>query len=265
MSYTFDNNIVQHNKLALLHNSKDIFFCKTDYLQSLFEDLASYTTPVTLITGNSDYAITDDMVNMAPSCVKLWFGQAMNSDNLIATALPYGLENSEHNILGERHGYGHPGGIKKVEIAITPPKKTPTKLVYANFSIHTYKGRDRVAQLCRDAPHITYDCGNFRTNDSYEEFVDNVLDHQMVVCPRGNAPAETHRFWEVLYMNRIPIIKLNKGNSSFVELPVIVLNDWNQLKDTVFLTEELKRVKNNPTRMLDMSYWADLILKKHEN
>ena len=117
------NNIVQHNKLALLHNNEDIFFCKTDYLQSLFEELANYTTPITLITGNSDYAITDEMVNMAPSCVKLWFGQVMNSDNPIATALPFGIENSEHCILGEKQGYGHPGGAKKVGIAITPQRK----------------------------------------------------------------------------------------------------------------------------------------------
>ena len=265
MSYTFDNNIVQHNKLALLHNNKDIFFCKTDHLQSLFEYLASYTTPITLITGNSDYAITDEMINMAPSCVKLWFGQVMNSDNPIATALPFGIENSEHCILGEMQGYGHPGGAKKVEIAITPPKKTPTKLVYANFSIWTNKERDRVAQLCRDSPHITYDCAHIRTLDSYEEFVDNVLDHQMVVCPEGNAPAETHRFWEVLYMGRTPIIKYNKGLSSFTELPVIVLSDWNQLEDITFLEEELKRVKNNPTRMLNMSYWADKIIRTSQD
>ena len=86
----------------------------------------------------------------------------------------------------------------------------------------------------------------------------------MVVCPRGNAPAETHRFWEVLYMNRVPIIKLNQGNRYFTELPVIVLDDWQQLKDKSFLDTEWERVKDNSKEMLDMLYWEKLIQNEHE-
>jgi hypothetical protein len=81
----------------------------------------------------------------------------------------------------------------------------------------------------------------------------------MAVCPRGNAPADTHRFWEVLYMNRVPIIKLNQGNKYFTELPVIILDDWQQLKDKSFLDSEWERVKDNPKEMLDMLYWEKLI------
>ena len=81
----------------------------------------------------------------------------------------------------------------------------------------------------------------------------------MIVCPRGNAPAETHRFWEVLYLGRIPIIKKNKGNSFFLELPVIALEDWEQLADLEFINSEYEKVKNNSKEMLKMSYWEKVI------
>jgi hypothetical protein len=60
-------------------------------------------------------------------------------------------------------------------------------------------------------------------------------------------------------MNRVPIIKLNQGNKYFTELPVIVLDDWQQLKDKDHLDSEWERVKDNPKEMIDMLYWEELI------
>jgi len=81
-------NVIQHNKVAHLHNDKDIIFCKTDYLEVLFYNLRDCKDNVTLITGNSDYAITNEIVSKAPPCVKLWFGQAMNSNWDICRSIP---------------------------------------------------------------------------------------------------------------------------------------------------------------------------------
>ena len=66
-------------------------------------------------------------------------------------------------------------------------------------------------------------------------------------------------------MNRVPIIKLNQGNKYFTELPVIVLDDWQQLKDKSFLDSEWERVKDNSKEMLDMLYWEKLIQNEYEN
>ncbi|HHZ95078.1 MAG TPA: hypothetical protein EYN67_05860 [Flavobacteriales bacterium] len=259
MSHIFDNNIIQHNKLAHLHNDKDIFFCKTDYLPQLFNALKNYDTKVTLITGNSDYAITDSLVDSAPACIVRWFGQCINTDHPMVTPLPYGLENSEHCILGEFQGYGHPGGKLKLEVVSNPPIKNPTKDVYANFSLTTYAGRANVSEICKRGVHITYDVEPVCVHRPYIDFVDKIIDHKMVICPRGNAPAETHRFWEVLYLGRVPIVKYKKGLSSFTSLPVIALDDWDNLLDLEFLQTQYEKVKNNNRDMLKMSYWIDLI------
>ena len=256
-------NVIQHNKVAHLHNDKDIIFCKTDYLEVLFYNLRDCKDNVTLITGNSDYAITNDIVSKAPPCIKLWFGQAMNSTWGICRSLPYGIENSEHCILGQNQGYGHPGATYKLAVMENPPIITPTKSVYANFSRTSYSGRPRVADICKKLSYITYDIDEVVTVKPYASFVSNILDHKMVVCPRGNAPAETHRFWEVLYLGRVPIVKYKFGLCSFTDLPVIVLSDWDQLQDEEFILKEYDRIKDNSKEKLDMDYWITYIKEEH--
>ena len=113
--------------------------------------------------------------------------------------------------------------------------------------------------MCIEAPHITDDTQKHVEFRSYKEFADKVLDHKMVVCPRGNAAADSHRFWEVLYLGRVPIVKYKKGIAPFLELPVIVLDDWDKLLDLEFLQDEYDKVKNNPKDMLDISYWVERV------
>jgi len=260
-----NNDLLQFNKFAKLHNGKDIFFCKTDYLLELFSSLKNHNTPSILITGNSDYPITDELVSTAPPCIYRWFGVSVTTSNKIVTQLPHGLENTEDCIL-QGHGVGH-FRPEKLMIAQNPPVRQSRKEVYANFSLNTHPVRQEVNRICESLPHVTTRmCSNYLEMDSkpYIQFASEVLDHKMIVCPRGNAPGDTHRFWEVLYMNRTPIIKRDKSTYIFTELPVIVLDEWEQLSDLEFLNSELERVKNNSREMLKMSYWENLILNERE-
>jgi hypothetical protein len=256
-------SVIQFNKFAKLHNGKDIFFCKTDYLARLFASLKGYYTPSVLISGNSDYPLTDAMIAEAPMCIRKWFAQSVNTTHPMAVAMPYGLENTDDCIV-EGHGKGHGRGYK-VEAAANPPDREPTKELYANFSLDTHPVRGPLYQLCESLPYVTTNASPSHgetNNRPYQVFVDEIVDHKMVICPRGNAPAETHRFWETLYFNRVPIIKQNQGNSFFAALPVVVLEDWEQLKDKAFLDVEWARVKDNSREMLEMSYWESLILNE---
>ena len=257
-------DIFQLNKLAKFHNGKNIFFCKTDYLEQLFDSLRFYRRPSILISGNSDYPITDEVALKAPSCVHKWFAQSVNTTNPLVSALPYGIENDEHCLI-DGHGLGHQHAKKKIEVLLNPPKIFPQKKIYANFSLNTHPVRKEVSELCKSLTYITTKiCPDYKkiNNLSYDEFAKDILEHEMAVCPRGNAPAETHRFWEVLHLNRVPIIKRNMGNSFFTELPVIVLEAWDKLADLDYLNSEYERVKNNSREMLYMTYWERKILNE---
>ena len=68
-------NLIQINQFSHLHNGENIFFCKTDFLRGVLNFISSLNQNVILITGNSDYSITDDIAELAPSNVKYWYAQ----------------------------------------------------------------------------------------------------------------------------------------------------------------------------------------------
>ncbi len=63
-------NFIQLNKFTNLHDGNKIIFCKTDFLFEEFNTIKNLDSDVILITGNSDYPITDYHVSHAPSNIK---------------------------------------------------------------------------------------------------------------------------------------------------------------------------------------------------
>jgi hypothetical protein len=78
---------------------------------------------------------------------------------------------------------------------------------------------------------------------------------QFVLSPHG-AGFDCHRTWEALLLGCVPIVKAAKINDLFADLPVVVVQDWNQITPA-FLESNLKLVqsKNFNTESLLMSYW----------
>jgi len=253
--------LIQINKFAYLHNNKDIFFCKTDYLQNLFHFLNEKTEDCTIITGNSDYEINDKIVSIAPKCIKKWFAQNANTNSDIVFGLPIGIENTQNCIING-HGVGWEHAKQKVKLLQEPPNIKETKNIYANFSLDTHPSRFEVANICEQVNDITNEFSlshSHINNKSYEKYVENILEHRMVVCPRGNG-IDCHRVWEVLYLGRVPIVKKELPMLNFKELPILFIDDWQQIKDASFIEKEYERIKNNSTRMLDIDYWNNKIL-----
>ena len=129
----------------------------------------------------------------------------------------------------------------------------------------THPVRKKVTAICDRQDFITERIARNHkliNNVPYQLFIAEILDHRMSVCPRGNAPADSHRFWEVLYMNRVPIVKRSKGLSYFLDLPVVCLDDWDELNDENHINEQYEKVKNNSREKLDMSFWEKKILNE---
>lgn len=255
-------NVLQLNKFAFLHDGQTIFFCKTDYLGSLFESLKSRTEECTIITGNSDYEITDEIVGHVPRCVTKWYAQNASATSEIIQGIPIGLENTANCII-QGHGIGWEHAKKKVEILSKPPINIkPTRKMYANFSLDTHSSRVEVARICSNVHDVTLELSDNHSqinNKSYSDYTSNILDHQMIVCPRGNG-IDCHRIWEVLYLNRVPIVKKEKALRFFEELPILFLDSWDQLQDRDYIETQYNLVKNNTSDMLDMGYWNEKVV-----
>jgi hypothetical protein len=260
MNTSSSNPLLQINLFSHLDDDESIVFCKTDFIHNAFEKIASQKRNCILISGNSDLAVNDTTIKQAPKNLKYWFSQNANSDKIFG--IPIGLENiSPCKISGHGHTWDH--AIEKHQLISTIPNKPPSKLLYCNFSLDTNPGvRTEVFNFCSSMDFITVDvCSNHSqiNNKKYSDYIDDILDHRMVVCPEGNG-IDCHRIWETLLLGRVPIVKKSTAMQHFEQLPILYLEEWSQLKNLDIIKQRYNLVKNNSIAKLNFKYWRDLTL-----
>jgi len=255
---------IEINKFSHLHDEKNIFFCKTDYILEDFKNISKLDHPVTLITGNSDYAITDELVSLAPKNIVSWYAQNALSNAEILHPIPLGLENKLPSVR-DGHGIGYFDRASKKEELLNSINNNPTKLIYANFNIDTnYDYRSAVKKKCIDSSFIDWQ----EPTLALSEFFNKITDYKMVVCPAGNG-VDTHRLWETLYCGRIPITIIvgeYKIYELYKKLPIILLNNTQDISNYNLIMQKYAECqsKNFNQKLLNMNYWITKIKKNNE-
>lgn len=254
-------DFVQINKFSEFHDGKKIIFCKTDFIIKEFEYIKNLKNDVILITGNSDYSITDDLVNMAPKNIIKWYAQNSLSSNQIIEPMPIGLEN-RFECIRKGHGVGYGDATKlKEELLSGDFSMKPSKNIYSNFRIETnFRHRSEVKKICYMSKHIDWE----EPNLSLDMFFEKIKNYRSVVCPAGNG-VDTHRLWEVLYCDRIPIT-IKMGNFKiydlYEKLPIVVLDSIYDLSNETLLLDKINAInKNNyDLNILNYEYWKNKIM-----
>ncbi len=255
------------NHLAECHNNQNIIFCKTDFIEEEFNRLKQINNNIIFITGNSDHPITNRLVEMCPKNIIKWYAENAMSNDPKIVPIPIGIENQFEC---KRSGHGIPFTErynKKYEIInnlLKNKKEEPTKFIYSNFSTHTNpKQRESLKKISIESTFITWS----EPNLSYKNLYKEIFDHKMVLCPVGNG-LDTHRLWETLYCNRIPItikIKNYKLYELYSKFPIIVLNDMKELSDQKHIENCYNNIKkqnySNLNNILTYKFWTNLIHK----
>jgi len=246
------------NNLSHLHDGESIFFCKKDYTDNLWRYLNnSKRENFIVISGNSDYPVTHrdiELFNRLPE-FRGWYGQNMSVISDKTYGLPLGLENSNPCNL-EGHGdiiYGAKDKLCHFDLDYP----NPNKLVYCNFGLSTNRNRSKVLDLAKKGNHISVE-----SNMTLQSYYASISNHKMVICPEGNG-VDTHRFWETIYLNRVPIIIENDTMSHFYSLPVVVLDSWERILDIDYLNDKYNIVKNNSRDIAYTNFWIEKI-KNHK-
>jgi len=249
------SNYISGDFFSALSNSKTILYVKTDYLDSQAWNVTkNYTV---LITHNSDNLIDSSNFRKFLQCgkFKYWFAQnpIINEPRLFT--LPIGLMNKEW------HKY------PRFNLMMEEKKKNirPNKLLLLSFSI---KNNEVKRQQCADSfinkKYVTNNAvkrvknfvGDVKKYD--RKFFNIMLDHLFIACPEGNG-IDTHRFWETLYMGRYPVVLHNRVNDAFSDLPVLILNKWEDFEKEYLMF--LERIKNKEFsyKKLTQEYWIERI------
>ena len=79
----------------------------------------------------------------------------------------------------------------------------------------------------------------------FKDYMEKINDHKFVLCPRGRG-TDTHRFWEVLLMNSIPIVESSGLNTLYNNFPCIIVNSFTSINIELLNNYKLdeEKIKN---------------------
>lgn len=263
------------NELSVLHNNTDIIFCKTDFLIKEFYEIKQRGVDTVLISGNSDYGIDDKICSLVPRNVIKWYCQnALPTSCDILEPIPIGLENKNISYR-DGHGISYPERASLKEqlirdnrsMSLQESSTCPKKYIYANFNTATNpEYRNNIRDVVQNIDHIDWENpeSSFQDHTAISFFFHKIMNYKMVLCPAGNG-IDTHRLWETLYSNRIPIT-IKTGNYKIYELyeklPIVILDRPQDLLDYSLIDSKYQEVINKTYNMdlLKVDYWKNKIL-----
>jgi len=237
----------------------NVCYIKTDYfykgnLTWRGENHPSKVDDICVI-GHSDYPITSEISNM----FKMIFCINRYCSNENTFGIPLGITNygeSEiHNIYGNLD----------ILIEVMQENITKKNLVYLNINPNTFPSERKfiVDKFTKEEWVKLGDINN--TLEGRKQFLKDIKSSKFVFCPRGNG-IDTHRLWETLYMGSIPIVKYEEAHHLFTDLPILFIEDWNEINED-FLNEKYLEIINKECNLdkLKISYWENFIKEKIKN
>jgi hypothetical protein len=281
-------DFIETNKFSYLAQDNpavSIIFCKTDFLFQEFERIKNLDKKVILITGNSDYPITKTHADLAPENLIRLYGQNVlcNDDRFVP--VPMGLASSVICRRSFEHGVWYDWSVPMQHSLFeqSQAKSSPKEdlFLYFNCGIHTNPNhRGFIHAKIQELDFV-----NYSAKKSFPDFFQDILDHKMTICPAGNG-LDTHRLWEVLYLNRVPVVILTSQQACqggvpaddlldysnysiyknlYSKLPIVILNDVEDLQDKNLIEKLYNEAKNKSTDLAYFSNWKKIILNDFES
>lgn len=89
-----------------------------------------------------------------------------------------------------------------------------------------------------------------------------MINYTFILSPFG-VGMDCHRTWEALCLGCIPIICAPNFKNLFEDLPVLIVNDWSQINETL-LNNTIKKfkTKNFNNEKISLEYWTNKIKMK---
>lgn len=258
----------------------NIFFVRTDFILDYIEQLTFHKTPFILITAcNDDHCPpylkyppdqrTHDLVDTFLKSSKLirWYCKNPCVQHPKICALPlgpkwqwkttrfFGEDKTEHTRIFETFG-------KTPHKNFTDPV-LKQNLLFFNFSQTTnnplFSPHKNIRHTCKSIllKHFEY-----HPNTPFETYIKNLSSFKFCMSPPGRG-IDTHRTWEALMVGTIPIVFSTTLDPLFKDLPVLIIQNTEELKTITpeFLENKYKEFQNKTYNFdaLYEPYWTQKI------
>ena len=229
----------------------DIIFLKADMIETFFKFFhQKIKSRYVLLSHNSDFSFDYENQKYLDEKIIHWFAQNINFDSDEKfSLLPIGLENRRYLKNGLIYHFNKYKNSEKKH------------LVLLSFNEKTNISRLKVKEALKNNKLITSQM--FKNSDSYKKTLSESMYN---LCPPGNG-LDTHRFWESLLLNTLPIVVRSSFTSNLekLDIPALYLDKWtdlNEYKENELQSLYMEKInKNDLTYYVQFNYWKKLILK----
>jgi hypothetical protein len=229
-----------------------IIYAHIHHVERLFKEM-KIDHKIILVTHNSDYSLDQKLFNLRPNNIIKWYSQNIMLDHPMVKSIPIGLENERW--------FAEIQKKNKILNKIKEPKNY-INLMYMNHNVGTNRNeRLPPYQLFGGQPWVSR--AQRFNGQNFNDYIHNVYNHKFVLCPNGNG-VDTHRLWETLYLNSIPIVSESININFYRDLPIVIVKDWKSITKT-FLEESFKEITDKKLNgeynlsKLNISYWINKI------
>ncbi|QWE06921.1 hypothetical protein [Polynucleobacter sp. JS-JIR-5-A7] len=243
-----------------------IYICTDALPKFVTEVLKHIQLPFVLVTGDSDISINRSYLGenfdriIENPFLDTWFAQNKAIDSPKLQSLPIGIDFHSKWVDPQIWGGGlilpalQELELRKIFSESLPWSEREPK-AYCDWIFSLDRG-DR--SLCKE--HVDLSACIFpQANLSRTMAWQAQSNYAFVISPSG-AGTDCHRTWEALALGCIPIVKRHHLSDLFVDLPVIVVDEW-KIVTQDFLIGQHANLKDRAFDYsgLFLSYWADRI------
>lgn len=212
------NGFAAHCRHALNYNGlrthdradRDWWFCKADFLEDFLERQAP-REPFVLVSHNSDRPIDGRFTRLLDEDrLVAWFAQNVAIEHPKLHAIPIGIANPVWP-------HGDQAVFRRVQSA-PPPKTELLDVAFDTATAPEERRRCLAAVDLAPAPRVPFGAYLCRLAAAY-----------FCLAPSGNG-IDTHRLWEALYVGTVPVVTRSAITDQHPDLPLVVLDDWEELR-----------------------------------
>ena len=277
-SYKYMDENDKFMDISQIQSNDTIYFTNLN-LRRLHREIILIPKPFILVSGGGDcecpnqiFDTDDEFQNFinSPNIVH-WFCQNVLIKHPKITPIPLGLDYETimyyTHIRNDRGPKMTPleqeNQIMELRKNISPFwERIP--ICYGNFQylLTTKYGSDRVDAIRKIPKNLIY----YDSKCIRESTFKNQTNFAFVVSPFGQ-DYECIRTWEALCLGCIVILKTSPIDSIYADLPVLIINDWNEITQP-FLESAIERFKQKHQNgeikyeKLTKKYWSLLIQQK---
>ena len=262
-------NMVNSDKMF---DGMSIYVC-SDLLQYFVNNILQLINKkFVLVSGDSDLCVPIESINendfnklIYSSNLIIWYTQNTRYQNHNKIfQLPIGLDyhsisdNPNHTwkLLEEKSMPIEQENILKNIIENSKSFYERISQIYVNFSMVNDRFNQRKQSLINIPNNL------LKMNINFIKRTDNwriMSKYTFVLSPFGNG-MDCHRTWEALCLGCIPILKAPNFVNLFEGLPVLFVNDWNEItQDLLLKTIEKFKNTNFDYNKLKLNYWVTKI------